>query len=566
MKINNKSIGVLFLFYSLLLSSCTDALEQFPKDKLSDMTFWKETTDLEVYVNTFYQSLPAARDNSIADGWDNQVPKSRNTELWGEGIIPSSGGGWSSADWSNIRACNYFMSRHQTVADEHSQYVAEVRFFRAMFYFDKLCQFGDVPFYNKDLGVEDVAELYKPRDSRTLVADSILADLDYAIQILPAKQSAVNGRIHKDVASALASRVSLFEGTWRKYRGDNTGLKYLEKSVKYAEQVMNGGYSIWKGAGDPYLNYYKLFIEEDLANNSEVIFAKVYDRELNLKQGTTRTLDNTSTGLSYDFSSSYLCLDGKPIAISSLYEGSDSLRQEMTNRDPRMQQTIDSPNQVYTSEDDGGAPLFNFLPLQRAITSYQLVKFHSPYMRDFDALNSTIDYPIYRYAEVLLNYAEAKAELGILTNSDLDISINKIRDRVGMPDMTLENINFEDVNVYNCGYEISPLIREIRRERRIELIAEGFRGNDIKRWKAGALLENPKAFLGLKINPEMRDRYDALNGEGTYTRETTEAPNYLLISYQGIAPLKWFDRLYLSPLPKDQLKLNPKLKQNPGWE
>lgn len=552
---------------AIALSACNDSLDLYPKDQLSDNTFWKTAADLETYVNSFYESIPGARDNSIADGWDNQVPNNRNTALWGEGIVPASGGGWSSSDWSNIRACNYFLTRHQSVEEEHSQYVGEVRFFRAMFYFDKLCQFGEVPFYNKDLQTSDVEELYKPRDSRTLVVDSILADLDYAIQVLPLKKDAVDGRIHKDVASALASRVSLFEGTWRKYRGDQTGDAYLQKCITYCEQVMNNGYSIWMGANDPNLNYYQLFIQEDMSNNPEIIYAKVYDRDLNLKHGTTRTIAETTSGLSYDFASSYLCMDGKSILASDLYEGHDSLRQEMKNRDPRMLQTIDNPDHVFTSDDNGGNPVYHSLPLQRPVTGYLMVKFHSPFMYDYDANNSTIDYPTYRYAEVLLNFAEAKAVLGTITNDDLDRSINLLRKRVGMPNMTLENVNFEDPGYYDCGYPISNLIREIRRERRVELVGEGFRSNDIKRWKAGKLLENPNAFLGLRVTPEMRKRFEEQSGgPGTYTRVTTEAPDYLLVSYMDVAPLKWEDRLYLDPLPKDQLELNKSLVQNPGWE
>lgn len=564
---NNNLSATFWMLGFLLISSCTDVLDLAPKDQLSDKTFWKTAQDLEVYANALYQNIPGARDNSIADGWDNQVPNNRNTVLWGEGIVPVSGGGWASSDWANIRSCNYFLERHHQVKEEHSKYVGEVRFFRAMFYFDKLCTFGEVPFYSADLKVTDAELLYKPRDSRTLVVDSILQDLDYAIQVLPTKNEASKGRLHKDVASALASRVSLYEGTWRKYRGDESGTKYLEKCVTYSQQIMNAGYSIWKGPNDPQQNYYKLFIQEDLSNNPEVIFARVYDRDLNLKHGTTRTIAETTSGFSKDFAMSYLCTDGLSIHASNLYLGDDSLRQEMANRDPRMLQTIDNPDHVFTSADDGSNPIYHALPTQRPITGYMMVKFHSPYNYDYDALNSTIDYPTYRYAEVLLNYAEAKAELGTLTNADLNISINQLRDRVGMAHMTLENVNFNDPASSSYGYLVSNLIREIRRERRVELAAEGFRENDIKRWKAGKLLENPKAFLGIKVTPLMRQRFEeAGGGPGTYTRETTPAPEYLLISYLQASPLVWYDRLYLDPLPKDQLTLNPKLTQNPGWE
>lgn len=554
--------AIYILLGTACLTACSDSLDLYPKDSLSDKTFWNTKSDLEAYTNSMYSSIGAS---CVFDSWDNLIPNVRNTSVWGEGIVPASGGGWS---WGDVRACNYLLTRHHTVHEEHSQYVGEARFFRAMFYFSKLCKFGEVPFYNKDLKIDDVDDLYKPRDSRDLVVDSILADLDYAIKTLPEKKDAVKGRLNKDAAATLASRVSLFEGTWRKYRNQDNWEKYLNKCVAYSEYIMNKGlYSIWTGMNDPKKNYYWFFIQEDMSNNCEVILPKIYDLALNLKHGMTRTLAQNESGYSADYVESYLCLDGKPISISPLYEGRDSIRQEMKNRDPRMMQTIDNPDQAFTTADDDTHPIYNSLPLPRCVTGYQNVKFHSPYMRDFDALNSTIDYPIYRYAEVLLNFAEAKAELGTLTNADLDKSINQIRKRVDMPNMTLENVNFEDPGAYDCGYPVSNLIREIRRERRVELVLEGFRVNDIKRWKAGKLLENPKVFLGMKVNPEMRARYEtAYGGSGTYTRKTTPAPDYSLILYEDVAPFEWYDRLYLSPLPKDQLILNPNLTQNPGWE
>src|SRR5690606_23710511 len=168
-------------------------------------------------------------------------------------------------------------------------------------------------------------------------------------------------------------------------------------------------------------------------------------------------------------------------------------------------------------------------------------KMFSPTQRDFEYQRNTIDEFIFRYAEVLLNFAEAKAELGELTQQDLDDSINLLRERAGMPGLT-PNVGFVDPDWPAWEVSISALLNEIRRERRIELAAEGFRFDDLMRWSAGRLLENPETYLGA-LDPETAE---------------------FRVLYPGRNRV-WIDKLYLYPIPSQEIALNPNISQNPGW-
>jgi len=176
-------------------------------------------------------------------------------------------------------------------------------------------------------------------------------------------------------------------------------------------------------------------------------------------------------------------------------------------------------------------------------TGYRIIKFFSPTQRDFEYQRNVLDDPIFRYAEVLLNFAEAKAELGEISQQDLDISVNLLRDRVGMPHMKT-NIDFVDPNWPDWEVPIEPLINEIRRERRIELAVEGFRFDDLRRWKAGKLVTNPKTYLGAR----------------------DPATNNYRVLYPGRESRPWDDKNYLYPLPLNELTMNNNLTQNPGWK
>lgn len=542
---------------TLLTVSCNDYLDRFPKDSFSEPTFFKTENDLIYYANQFYGSLPVQRmDND--NNSDNMVPQNINTFLAGTYTVPGSGGGWASGDWANIRSCNYFLEHYSRAETSFKErYAGEVRFFRALFYWYKVVNFGDVPLLLKALD-DNSEELYGPREKREKVMDEVvLEDLKFAVANLPEKNQAAAGRLHKDAARALMSRICLWEGTYRKYRNIEGADTYLDACVKASEELMDAGYDIYS-TGNTDEDYRNLFIQKDLRSNPEAIFYRAYITDKNTHNYTRQASEN-NTGMSKDFVDSYLFLDdGKPIGLTSHPYDDSTPAKECEGRDPRYTQTIATPGFIMTLPDL--AVNLPAIGTSRTSTGYWNIKGRSSDLAQFNADKSDLDLFIFRYAEVLLNYAEAKYELtGSLTIAELDKSINLIRDRVGMPHLTTNPD--ADPNAVNYGYTVAPLLYEIRRERRIELVGEGFRFNDIIRWKAGKLIEGVKTIRGMKLTDELRSQY----ADPSSLNNIAVDDDYYIIVYPSIATTrKWNDKSYLYPLPTDE-KDRCHYEQNPGW-
>lgn len=543
-----KKIFIIIIISLFAIMSCdinNEFMERYPLDKISDANFWNSASDIEMFANQFYTKLYDFRLAwYVEDNFgDNQVPRTRNSLTWNDYTVPSSGGGWAKSDWIDIRSCNYALVRiaDMTKIPAVLEKEGEIRFFKSFFYFKKLKRYGDVPWFDSDLST-DSEELYKARDSRVTVVENILSELDFAIANLPETSGA--DRLTKYAALALKSDVCLYEGTFRKYHNVAGGHEaLLRESVKASEEIINSGnFNIWS-TGNPESDYFDLFVQYELKGNPEGIMVQRYLTNVRM-HNNTRQSGEAYTGYSKDFINSYLCIDGLPIALSPLFHGDAVWGDEILNRDPRLKQSIYTSDRPYRIYEDGST-MYKQLPefINYCPTSYWITKAYSPYERDRMPSVSIIDDFIFRYAVVLLNYAEAKAELDECTQDILDNSINKIRDRVGMTHLTVD-VGFEDPNWPNWEVPVSPLINEIRRERRLETCAEGRRWDDIVRWKAGRLLENPLTILGTR-DPDT----------GQYKE-----------IYPGFGNRIWDDKMYLYPLPRLDLSLNPNLEQNPGWD
>jgi hypothetical protein len=562
-----------------------DVTDKSPIDSLTDASYWRTVQDLKLYANGLYGNLDApsvTKDNTS----DNCVTTSYSSWLFNESSVPATAGsaGWI---WGNIRTCNFFLQRYETVSgteSEINQYVAEVRFFRALDYFGKIKAFGDVPWYEKDLQTTDKDELYKARDSKDFVLGKIIEDLEFAITWLPDLGKQESGRLTKDAARTQLARVCLYYGTYKKYHNESgppTSGELLSKAITLTNEIMNSNnYAIVKatdaGCGQlPFegypLYYSNQFVQEDLSSNKETILARYYEDGVLMHQ-TGRQAGSSGTGLSKDFVESFLCTDGLPISVSKMYKGDESLEDEFVNRDPRMYQIIDNRNKPFTIIN--GEQQVNPFPAcgaNDAVTGYPCVKFRSPLQAQWEANKTTYDWFVYRYAEVLLINAEAHAELGTCTQEVLDRTVNQLRDRVGMPHMTTSPV--ADPAAIDYGYEVTPLIYEIRRERRIELVTEGHRLDDLKRWNAMKVFENPKTMLGIRITDAVRKLYEGnVVFGGADGRPTVEYQGKTYLFQYPSKSLddpgrKWSpnDKRWFSPLPTDELTLNPNLKQNPGW-
>jgi hypothetical protein len=339
-------------------------------------------------------------------------------------------------------------------------------------------------------------------------------------------------------------------------------------AVQATEKIMDSGnFSIYS-TGHPKKDYFNLFNQADYSGNPEVILSEA--RDPNLGEGTPSSYwirENggvgSRTGLSKQLVDSYLCLDGKPINESPLYKGDTTLTEVVKNRDPRLAQTMWVPGQVRINYP--GDPLIFKHPTldlggyQLSSSGYMIRKGSSPDpARNTESI--TTDGIVFRYAEALLNYAEAKAELGNITQADLDKSVNLLRKRVGMPKMHYP-VRFTDPN-WNFP-KLSPIINEIRRERRVELVLEGFRLDDLMRWAAGDLirgmkLKGARVIKGVSF-PAIEDKISGIPLD----------KNHYIWRYGDSAPNGFqFDvnRDYLYPIPTRELTLNKNIKQNPGWE
>jgi hypothetical protein len=589
-----------------MFTSCKKVLDRVPLDSITDANFWTTPDKLKMYCNNFYPNLAVPGANAD-DQSDNCVPNSPNTWLFNQAVVPASGGGWAANNWANIRSANYFLTHYQAVsgdASEINKYVAEIRFFRAYEYFNKVKSFGDVPWINKDLNTNDTSFLYMPRTNRKIVIDSVLADLNFAANNLPLPANAELGRLHKYAALQMIARVNLYQGTWMKYRNMSGSDTYLNNAVAAARQIMQSGlYQIVKPTAQYYyktgmlvdsktntyatqdypLYYREQFIQEDLTINKECVMPRIYILNL-VMSGLSRSIGGASTGISKDLVEDFLCDDGLPISLSPRYKGDDSIIVEMQNRDPRFRNVVD--NRFLPNFSNVTLPLSNYLsPISNASpTGYSALKFKSPVVAQNEANKTTYDMYIFRYAEVLLIYAEALAELGTITQSDLDASINLLRARLddpGLPNGKMARLtmnppadpnNTTITGNLRYGYAVSPLIYEIRRERRVELAFEGFRWDDIVRWNAGKLIENPKTVYGIVASSAVQAQYNAyfnsnmFSGVNLTTITDWDGKNKQLIAPYKVPIRTWNDKLYLNPIPTDQITLgNGAITQNPGW-
>ena len=555
-----------YLLYSSIigvttLTGCNDAFLERSPQNINDQTYWTSPSDLQTYANAFYDILPHGVSN-YDDTWsDNQVPRGVESYIWGQYAVPTEDGSWSKSAWSNLRYINYFMTHYGTVTGDEGEinrYVGEMRFFRALQYFSKVMTYGDVPWLEEDMNT-DSPELYGPRTPRNEVIQHIIDDLDFAIEWLPeGRVSSGDNRLTADVARHIKARVCLYEGTYYKY---HTELGYewqslLQEAVEASDALINSGnYSIYN-MNDPEHDYYNMFIMEDKSNLSEAILYIDYADPLR-RHNWGHGAWEANTGFSKDFIDSYLYADGLPKALTSYPTDDATIAEEFANRDPRLKQMVlnneffegNSAFQGHeVANDDAYVNTF-------CTTGYQTIKGYDPATGHLGFTLETADGIAYRYAETLLINAEAKAELGTINQSDLDKTINVLRDRVGMPHLMME-VGFTDPNWPDYGYDLSPLLQEIRRERRIELAGEGFRWNDICRWKAGKLFENPMTYVGKKVTT------------GTRTDEgyAIVYPDYTNPDLSiGGNSRKWKDQRYLLPIPTNELQLNPALEQNPGW-
>lgn len=560
---------ILICLLALFVTSCEKGLDLQSKDVVSDAVYFRTVEDFKLYANQFYHGLPSF--NADDDMSDITKPAGFNN-VSNSSYVPTPTDGVWDGSYTSIRYVNYGLEHCKTAPDGIKSgiavYEAEMKFFRAMFYFNLMKRFGGVPLIDKTLTLDDTDYLFGPRETREKITEVILKDLDEAIEVLPVESeigASDKGRVSKGAALAFKARVALFEGTWRKYHGLSGADDLLDAAIDASHKVIiSNQYELFDRRdvlGDLSYKYY--FTLSKVKSNpagltktdqKETILANRYDEDIRESPRWEHSHELCPTKKLADM---FLDKTGLPITHSkTVFKGYDKVLSEYENRDPRMDIFFVKPFERFWLFSQ---PMYN-------------VNWEDPessglvYNVDFGFWTETgyrnlkgvaevtfplgMDYPVIRYTEVLLIYAEALYERnGKISNDDLNLSINELRDRVGMPHLTNEFVTTNGLN----------MLQEIRRERTIELSLEGFRFDDLRRWKT-AEKEMAEPLRGVKFkgteyetNPlwaEVKYEYDS---EGCILLEAS-------------SKRKFEEKHYLFPLPTRQILLNPQLEQNPGWK
>lgn len=557
MKYTLKAILVMAL--GCLTYSCLDL---DPKDQIADGNYWQEASDFKLFANQFYgwtrDFSNSVYDAPHSDKRSDLILDKSGTNVYSNGTnsIPTGDNNYTD-NYNRIRRTNILLQKAESYGNQSDieQYIGEAKFFRAYCYFELLQLYGDVIITKKPLDVTD-PEMKVARNDRSEVVDFMIQDLKDAAGQLPLTSAVENGRVGSEGAWAFLSRVALYEGTWQKFRGNEArGKELLDVAAKAAKEVINSkNFSLYTPAilGDSAQKY--MFILEDVksnpagllkASNTEYIFSRRHDETLNpIGKNITKECLANAQQIAQKFAALYLCQDGLPIEKSSLYlfKVDGIIAHEYQNRDNRMLYTLCVPGGYYWSNensrvnwtsdaaDKASASIKGYSPANGS--GYANQKWAAE--RKVQTNSEGYDYPVIRYAEVLLNYAEAVYERDdAISDDDLNISLNLVRNRINKSMPKLSN-NLVTANGLNMR-------EEIRRERTVELFNEGFRIDDLKRWKT-AETEMPKDFLGIKwTGTEYATKWPnvsyAKNSDGYIILETGR---------------KWESKHYLYPLPTDQ--------------
>lgn len=580
-----KKIYTIFIFTSLFFLVGCDNLDQYPKNTISPDKFFKTESDLQMYTNSFYGYLPDGK--SIFKGdqeSDYAAPTSINAFYLGSYTARDATSGW---DWGSLRNINYFLEHYNNPSireEARNHYAAIARLSRALFYYEKVKRFGNVPWYDKTLATND-PDVYKTQDSREYVMERVLEDLDFACTYLRDVKDESCSMFTQYVALAVKSRICLFEGTFRKYHTylnlQNSAKKWLKEAADAAEKLMiSGQYKLHTSSGADY-SYRELFTSETPFND-EIIMAIVYNNGMRQWHDANWWYTSPTYGvklsLTRRFINTYLNDDGTRFTDRQNYNNVQFV-DEMKNRDRRLKQTIRTEGYL-RGNNMPYAPDFS-----ATNTGYQPIKYVQDNDISLDSKSQNYNsIPYIRYAEVLLNYAEAKAEQGELTETDWNKTIKLLRERAGIVNTEMPSTVDTYLQTEFFPRISDPLLLEIRRERGVELVLEGNRYDDIRRWRAGDLMT--KSYNGIYV-PAMNTPYD-LNGDGkpdvsfVTSVPGSKVPGVVYYVIGGESTLSngtngnliWLtnktryyeDKQYFYPIPISELVLNPNLVQTPGWE
>lgn len=578
---------------SVLIYTASCKLDEIPVDTATNEAIFGSEGGMELYVKSFYDILPNPDVGVFQkDDVSDFVARNGVDDFLAPGALsPITSSGWS---WDDLRNINYFIENAEKseVANKNN-FIGIARFFRALFYFEKVKRFGDVPWVENTIDIDNDAVLYAGRDDRFEVMDKVLEDLDYAIQNIELDSDQSSTRITSNVARAYKTRICLYEGSFRKY---HTEYQKMATADDWFREVVNEANNIngffLHQSSDPERSYREMFITK-IPFADETILAVALDANLQVFSSANRRFISPTYGnrpsLTRNFVNMYLLRDGSRFTDNPNHT-SLQFGEEVKDRDLRLKQTIRLGEY---SRTENGVPIISPPNFTQTYTGYQPIKwcYDERFPYDDESRNDNA-HIIMRWAEVLLNKAEALAELGEMNAADWTATIGALRERAGISGSSLTSLpTVADPYLidYYGGKFTDPIMLEILRERAVEMIFEGLRTDDLIRWKLGDLFQSI-TFNGIYI-PSLGE-YD-LNGDGVMDvcfyqgqRPTPSQPN---IAFVNVSPStaagqiqlsngdhgeviwnpgerEWLDKKYLYPIPATDLERNPDLGQNPDWE
>jgi hypothetical protein len=610
--IMKKYLYIFLTAAGLFLSGCEKFLDRPSLTTMNDGNYWTSESNVRLFANGFYNNYfvgyssawgvdyTPLRGYYFADDYtqsgkqmnfETQAPETRSsvseTALW---LTTYAGPTWN---FSWVRKANLFIERVESMKTvvlndaAYKHWSAVARFFRAYEYCRLVSVFGDVPYYDRVIKDSEIELQYKNRDPRNMVMDKVYDDFVYALDNMRLNDGTTQ-YLNKYIAAAFISRFMLFEGTWQKYQAnDNTrAQKFLNLALSSAEFVRASGKYQFSS------DFRSLFGSEDLSSNKEVILYRVYDATQSITHHVasySNTTESQGPAPNLWLAKSFICYDGKPYQLSGVANATTlDIRNMVATRDPRFEATFwDAPKK------ESATLLYADKFIDRVGPTY----YGKAYPSQYGSNTNTNDAPVIRYAEVMLNWIEAKAELATMggpavVQSDIDVSINAIRNRPLDAVATTKGIHKTAAlslaalpDDPSREPDVPALIWEIRRERRMEFVFEHTRLMDLKRWKKISYMNaanNPDMLLGLWVNfqteyPEWLvsakvGKLKVKKADGTIVTYTGSNASSMVGYYipENVSDRDPFtDRVYLAPVGNTQISQYQEkgyvLSQTPGW-
>ena len=587
-----------FVAASILpFSSCSDFLDREPITKPEAGNFLTGAIQVENYINGLYMTLPSFSKfglgvRSEEKNSDNIIAEKYDARLHGQNNQLSGASDWQTG-YQNLRKVNYFFHNYKVPEAQENEDVlslkGEAYFLRAYWHFDLLKKFGSIPvmdaFWDENA---TIAGLQIPAKTRNEVARFILSDLVEAKNLLHSRGKYSGIRINKEAAMVLAMNVALYEGTWEKYHSSddfasstNESNYFLGEVINWGNELFGCGIDLYKTGQNPGDAFAALFNSKDLSGMGEVLLWRKYssdegvfhDVNGNLKAGVVDS--EGAAGITQSLVDNYLNADGT--FIDPTNEKFKDFKETFEGRDPRLIQTVMNEGakfasattatpmhlEEYTDEKKNtiSPPKLAGDGNTRSLTGYHI---RLGIDTTFVSGNGETALPIIRYAEGLLAYAEAAAELEMWSDDIANKTLKALRERAGVKYLAPA----KDANFTDFGYTLTPVLQEIRRERRSELALQGFRLDDLMRWKADKLIVGKRG-KGAYVGDEsiLFKSYSPDNQKRIRERLTLD-DNKWADPMAGTLPSGYqfhADRDYLLPIPPSELELNKKLKQNPKW-